>query len=312
MGHCQCKGDTSCLSFLVPDLRRKPHADDAPIEMIMFADLDGTWLGDPHSTRELNSFWVTYSRSHSTMLVYNIGRPAQQVKYWISQGRLPPVEYTINNDRLWEAWQRHLRSQGCTLKLFDYLEDIIEDFGMDECNIESRLCGFELSMKITSTQGTRCLVNGYCKINAAIRRLNLPGMYVYDYNLKQIADMVQEDWWSADEYGLETRVVPQIAHASKGPAAHFLYEYVCQQQQQVPYAIWAGDGENDCGMLEDTKFHGIVVSNAAAQLKEACAQYKDSRYVYFSSQRMSEGVLEGLRFMLARRLEETASRRQNG
>ena len=254
-------------------------------------------------------FWETYSSSHETLLVYNTGRPAQLVNEWISQKILPVVEFTINNDgsniyynnKLWEPWKNHLRAQGCTLKLFDYVEDIVKHFVIDGCTIQSRRCDFELRMFVTSDEGNQCLVDGYLKINSAIHCLHLPGVFLYEYNVREIADIVEQEWWSANSYGLETRVIPKASYASKGPAAHFLYEHVCQQQNQEPYAMWTGDGENDCGMLEDTNFDGIVVNNAAEQLKDACAKHQGSRYVHMSSQAQSAGVLEGLKFMLARK-----------
>ena len=84
---------------------------------------------------------------------------------------------------------------------------------------------------------------------------------------------------------------------SKHPAAQFLYEELQRKhadQEIIP--MWAGDADNDLGMMH-LDWRGIVVGNATEKLLGQ-ANFKNSIIgrprIYISKKRNADGVLDGL------------------
>ena len=293
-----------CLSFLQPTGK---VTDKQHIEVIVFSDLDGTWISKEEETLQLNVWWKSYAMKRSAMLVYNTGRPIEIVQSWMQKKHIPPVDLCICCDgsniyhqgSLWKPWKDHLASNGCTLHLLDHLEAALQIWmsGRTTFDISPDRSEFSLRYFVYSLDKT-FQVRGYCALCDYIRGMNLPGLHLYAYTVKEMLELVETDDWNSTLWGIELRVSSSVAHSSKGPAAQFVYDQICSKQSIKPYVLWAGDADNDMGLLEDTDFDGIIVANASDALRDACRQETGSRCVFHSSKKRSLGVLEGLKFLL--------------
>jgi len=79
--------------------------------------------------------------------------------------------------------------------------------------------------------------------------------------------------------------------AGKGNAVRYLsYKWKVPLEQ----FITAGNSGNDKDMLTG-KTKGIVVANYSPELEEL----KDNKFIYFTKQPLSKGVLEGIHFYLS-------------
>ena len=62
--------------------------------------------------------------------------------------------------------------------------------------------------------------------------------------------------------------------------------------------LWAGDGDNDLGMI-NLDWRGIIVGNASTNLRDqVCKRNRTAArmYVYHSQEQFALGVLDGLKY----------------
>ena len=288
------------------------HAlEPATTETILFADLDNTLIGDEIGQEEFNNFWPAYAKQCNGILVYNTGRGLPKVMEWISQRKLLPCSLIICNQgcniyekgQLLPAWAEMLCSTGYTLTLLDYVQDVLRSWSLDagmSVQIWMERSHFHLRVGVKCNDEPPLFDEArlkYLKVTERLEALNLPGIRVLAWSAEEVREWFSsEDCWR--DYGLVFDVTPAFAGNSKGPAANFVQEYVIQRNAEYcrVTSIWAGDGENDVGMLDSSVFHGIVVSNACQELKDSVKRRKVGAAIYVSQRSHAAGVVEGLRW----------------
>ena len=100
------------------------------VDRILFSDLDNTLIGDDKKVeQQFIDEWLSYKKEHNAMLVYNTGRPLDQVLQWIEAKRLVPVQYVIcnqgmniyHNRQLFKPWMRFMENTKFELNVLDDL-----------------------------------------------------------------------------------------------------------------------------------------------------------------------------------------------
>ena len=82
----------------------------------------------------------------------------------------------------------------------------------------------------------------------------------------------------------------------KGPSAKFLFDELQKSSKSLDTGIWAGDAENDVGMLSNPSFKGILVANHDDSIRKAAADPTLRCTIYRAKEAFAAGVVEGLQF----------------
>ena len=82
----------------------------------------------------------------------------------------------------------------------------------------------------------------------------------------------------------------------KGPSAKFIFDELQKSTKSLDTGIWAGDAENDVGMLSIPSFKGILVANHDDSIRKAAADPTLSCTIYHAKEAFAAGVVEGLQF----------------
>ena len=284
--------------------------------LILFADLDGTWMkGCDEERRALHGYWQKLCEEYAACLIYNTGRPLEHVRTLIEEQKLMEVDYYICNNgcniyyrnRLWSPWITFLSQHNCSLGLFADVERSLNDYKSTTPGMVVNRAGFLIEIFIKSKQGFNACVREYMNVKAYLeKRYSSPSLFLYCWTQDEL-DLYGpwNDSWIAT-HGLEIRISPAFTHESKGPAAQFIAEqFSLSQVQRMDTSLtytdcvqffWAGDWDNDLGMLNNKNMAGIVVANASKLLKDKAREAQaDGCQIVFPADEGAAGVLEGLK-----------------
>ena len=82
----------------------------------------------------------------------------------------------------------------------------------------------------------------------------------------------------------------------KGPSAKSLFDELQKSSKSLDTDIWAGDAENDVGMLSIPSFKGILVANHDDSIGKAAADPALRCTIYRAKEAFAAGFVEGLQF----------------
>jgi sucrose-6F-phosphate phosphohydrolase len=237
-----------------------------PIKLFC-ADLDGTLLGNPESTRRFKETWESLSRRQRPLLCYNSGRFVDDVLNVLKTEPLPWPDYILG---------------GIGTQLYDgkrkqHITEFEEQFrdGWDLAKVEQILAAFP-----GVTRQPPEFLHPY-KSSWYLHHATPEGV---DTLRKQLADAglkVSVIYSSARDLD----VLP--ANTSKGHALQRLCERISLPLKQI---LVAGDTGNDSSMFLLAEVKGIVVENAQPELHEAVVHLP----TYSATRAFADGVLQGL------------------
>ena len=290
------------------------------VDRILFSDLDNTLIGDEAKVeQQFIDEWLSYKKEHNAMLVYNTGRPLDQVLEWIEAKRLVPVQYVIcnqgmniyHNRQLFKPWMRFMENTKFELNVLD---DLVKELATKnaklirdsdgKCDLQIDRHDFMLRFFVFSQDWELCKKH-YTQICQQLEdTTHLP----YKWWIFKDAELEEKDYfsWSRGEssekqtgFSICCELLHDQLNSSKHVAARFLLQELQRQQaDRTIIPMWAGDGDNDLGMMR-LHWRGIVVGNATKQLVDR-ANVQNSTIgperIYISQERNAEGVLDGLRY----------------
>ena len=266
--------------------------------LILFSDLDGTLLSYDEETalalKRFNTYW-SQAKEHGNMqliLVYNTGRSVGFVEGKVSEGSLLQPDFLISSQgsnlsykgKCVRLWHDFLKIHG-----FDAIAFQRKFHDLQEENAKhlwaSELNGNSLRFYVYSTQSYEDFLNAYDRIANTLSQMR--GVAVWKETPDSLDGRHKEDEQFWLRRGAVIDACPKIVSFSKAPAVKFLYSCL-QRSFQKLYPIWAGDGDNDDGMIKDTSFAGILPSNATQLLRNLAS----GNSCVFSSTRASAGGTE--------------------
>ena len=239
-------------------------------------------------------------RRKNAKLVYNTGRPLSFVEQYISKGTLLPVDFIIANQghniyyrgTLWEPWVNFMQSVQFTPELLASLTNHILSIDVSPCTVNVVCHDFCMRWWVKGGGSLSDCARAYHCICDAVP---VSGLYWLNrYSQAQIEkDFGTSDWF--EKWGIGCDLCCIYMKNSKAPAAQFLLDHFAEAQAAQPLAIWAGDGDNDIGMLSIDAL-GIIVNNACLELKEASRNEDLPGRTTQTTSRLDVGVIEGLQF----------------
>ena len=287
---------TSCL---IPCCTRKKVRDArSSLCAILFSDLDDTLLQRRHDSAEFMIFWAQYANEQQAELVYNTGRPCTFVQKLMHDGELPDVDFIIANQghniyykgKLWDPWIRYMQSVNFLLSSVAHTADVLRHLDVTPCSIQIDHHDFFLRWWVKGGSSWNECANIYHRVCDSVPAF--PSSRLYKYTPEEIATEFADNNWF-EEYGMGCQLQSALIRDSKAPAAQFLYDHISRYCPRRPLAMWAGDGDNDIGML-DTDVLAIVPYNACCGLKRACWQSEGTVRTFLASSNFAQGVIEGL------------------
>jgi mannosylfructose-6-phosphate phosphatase len=249
-------------------------------EYLVISDIDGTLLGDSEALQSLND-WIE-AGTHQLLWVFSSGRFFQSVCRSVREEKMPAPRAIIGGvgteilkfpggDPMVQ-WCKHIDPGGTR-----FSESVIKQEFSRFQRLVFQPLEFQSPFKVS--------------------------FYLHDARAEELAELARCLTRAGMDFQLvysskrDLDVLP--SRANKGNAARFLAEEWKFAPDRV---IVAGDSANDRAMF-DVGFRGIVVGNAATELKAL-----DSGHVFQATDPFAAGVLQGLKYWLEQ--DETSSRRQ--
>ena len=270
-------------------------------QQIFFSDLDGTLLGNDDALEAFNVYWMEYASRFSAMLVYNTGRPLAYVEDLINRGHLLHAEYMIcgngNNiyhrGKLWEPWLIEMEKVGYSLNLISIIDDCLKHLRLAAVTVSTDRQDLSLRWWVECEGSLEDCFEVYSSISAQVQAMG--NVYIYTYTLDEAQDYYKE-YNDKQSYCLEAHMYPPGMNRCKGPSAKFLFDELQKSSKSLNTGIWAGDAENDVGMLSNPSFKGILVANHDDSIRKAAADPTLRCTIYRAKEAYAAGVVEGLQF----------------
>ncbi|MBB4187477.1 sucrose-6F-phosphate phosphohydrolase [Sinorhizobium terangae] len=244
------------------------QAGSKPVRLVAF-DIDGTLLGDDGAANRFRSAWQALDESERPLLVYNSGRPINDIFSLVDVDQLPPPEYVIGGVGTMIAdARRRERLQAFTEAL-----------------------GPPLDVKaVTAVMET---VEGAVPQAAVDQHAHKASWRLPDAREEEISAIGQR----LATAGLDVKLVYSSSRdldilpraGGKGSALAWICRELAVDLDEV---VVAGDTGNDREMFDMPRVRGVVVANALAELRQAVEH--GSRH-FLARNSHADGVLEGLR-----------------
>ena len=179
-------------------------------------------------------------------------------------GELPDVDFIIANQghniyykgKLWDPWIRYMDSVNFLLSSVAHTADVLRHLDVTPCSIQIEHHDFFLRWWVKGGSSWNECANIYHRVCDSVPAF--PSSRLYKYTQEEIATEFADNNWF-EEYGMGCQLQSALIRDSKAPAAQFLYDHISRYCPRRPLAMWAGDGDNDIGMLD------IFFGNCAIQ-----------------------------------------------
>ncbi|WP_081158694.1 HAD-IIB family hydrolase [Ensifer aridi] len=239
-----------------------------PVRLVA-SDIDGTLLGHEAAAERFQCAWDALSRHERPLLIYNSGRPADDMLALVDAKLLPKPDYVIGgvgtmiiDERMRARVEGFVKELGQPLDaaalaaVMNTIEGVIPQAAADQHPHKSSWCLHDAEEQ---------------RIHEIAARLVGAGLDVkLIYSSRRDLDI--------------------LPHAGgKGRALAWICRELAVDLDEV---VVAGDTGNDREMFEMPHVRGVVVSNALPELRQAIGH--DRRH-FLAQASHADGVIEGLR-----------------
>ncbi|MCA1442427.1 HAD-IIB family hydrolase [Ensifer sp. IC4062] len=247
---------------------RMAQAASKPVRLVAL-DVDGTLLGDDGATNRFRSAWNALDERERPLLVYNSGRPINDLFSLVDIDQLPPPDYVIGgvgtmiaDARIRKRLQAFTEVLGPPLDVkavtavMETVEGAVPQAAVDQHAHKASWRLAEAREEEISAIGQRLASAG----------LDVKLVYSSSLNLD---------------------ILPRAG--GKGCALVWICRELSVDLDEV---VVAGDTGNDREMFDMPRVRGVVVANALAELRRVV---EHERRHFLARHSHAEGVLEGLR-----------------
>ncbi len=239
---------------------------------MLVSDLDGTLLGDEEALQQFAEWWS--ENRQFVRLVYNSGRLINSVLAKIETTGLPQPNAVIGG----VGTQIRMFGVAAPFPQGSDLTDWPQPLGRwspeEIREVVLKFQGIELQPEDQQTEF----------------KISFFGEDLTPRTLREIRQSLQQSGFRVElVYSSQRDLDVLPASVNKGTATEFLASHLDLPPERV---VVAGDTGNDLAMF-DRQFRGIVVANAADELKSL-----DTTRVYHAQRPFAGGVLEGMRYWL--------------
>lgn len=250
------------------DMCGMDRAGSKPVRLVAF-DIDGTLLGDDGAANRFRSAWQALDKSERPLLVYNSGRPINDIFSLVDIDQLSPPDYVIGgvgtmiaDARIRKRLQAFTEALGPPLdvKAITAVMETVEG-AVPQAAVDQH--AHKASWRLPDARED--------EIGAIAARLAAAGLDVkLIYSSSRDLD-----------------ILPRAG--GKGSALAWICREIAVDLDEV---VVAGDTGNDREMFDMPRVRGVVVANALSELRQV-VEYERRHLLARSSH--ADGVLEGLR-----------------
>ncbi|MBP1882099.1 HAD-IIB family hydrolase [Sinorhizobium mexicanum] len=244
------------------------RAAPKPVRLVAF-DIDGTLLGDDEAANRFRSAWQALDGRKRPLLVYNSGRPINDILALVDVDQLPPPDYVIGGvGTMMADGRKRKRLQAFTAEL-----------------------GSPIDVKaVTAIMET---VEGAVPQAAVDQHAHKASWWLPEAREAEIAAIGQR----LASAGLDVKLIYSSSRdldilpraGGKGSALAWICRELTVDLGEV---VVAGDTGNDREMFDIPRVRGVVVANALAELRRVA---EHERRHFLARNSYADGVLEGLR-----------------
>ncbi|MCA1405144.1 HAD-IIB family hydrolase [Ensifer sp. IC3342] len=244
------------------------QAESKPVRLVAF-DIDGTLLGDDGAANRFRLAWAALDESERPLLVYNSGRPINDIFSLVDVDQLSPPDYVIGG----------VGTMIADARIRKRLQAFTEALGP--------------SIDVKAVTAVMETVEGAVPQAAVDQHAHKASWRLPDAREEEIG-AIAERLASA---GLDVKLIYSSSRdldilpraGGKGRALAWICRELAVDLEEV---VVAGDTGNDREMFDIPRVRGVVVANALAELRQSVG-HKRRHFLARSSH--ADGVLEGLR-----------------